>query len=315
MPRDELAILRSVLYSSLFEYPLTLAELRRTLLESTRDEAGILRSYQSSAWLQSLVELRDGWFFPRGRSAWIAGRQQREVRSLALLDRNRLLLKSICALPFIRLVALSGSVAALNADSRADLDLFIVTRGRTAWSITLGVVVLARLLRRRRILCANFVMSDSRLALEQQDLFSASQVIHLRPLVGAETYRAFLAANPFVRQLYPNFVAGEDRAFPMEPGAVLRGLKAVLEALLAGPAIALEPMCRAIYGRHLRRRARSWQSPAQVRLTSDCLKLHTRSHRTTVLDRFERLCSEALRSTTRAAPGARNSKRQATVSS
>ena len=41
--------------------------------------------------------------------------------------------------------------------------------------------------------------------LDQQDLFSASQIIHLKPLVGEDTFRRFVAANPFVSRFYPNF--------------------------------------------------------------------------------------------------------------
>jgi len=33
---DELAIARSVIYASLFDYPLTLAQLRQTLIESVQ---------------------------------------------------------------------------------------------------------------------------------------------------------------------------------------------------------------------------------------------------------------------------------------
>jgi len=32
--------------------------------------------------------------------------------------------------------------------------------------------------------------------------------------------------------------------------------------------------------------AASWRSPEQVRLEDDCLKLHTQSHRQSILDRF-----------------------------
>src|SRR5690349_9039659 len=116
----EFAILRTVVYASLFEYPLTCAELRRTLIESAQSETDILRTYAGSARLRERIELRDGWFFPRGRSGWIEQRQQRQRHSIAFLHRHRWLLRAICALPFVRLVALSGSVAALNADRRAD---------------------------------------------------------------------------------------------------------------------------------------------------------------------------------------------------
>ena len=293
----ELAILRSVLYASLFDYPLTLAELRHALVLCELGDAAILRAYQASPELQGLLEYRDGFFYPRGRSTLMAVRRQRETRSLAFLDANRGLLKVICALPFVRLVALSGSIASLNADRDADLDLFIITKGRRAWSVTVALVLLARLGRRRRVVCANFVLADSQLALEpgQQDLFSANQIIHLRPLAGPGAYAAFLAANPFVARFYPNFRPADPGAFPFRTGAWRRRATAAIEALLAWPSLVVEAGCRRAYGWHLRRRATGWRSPEQVKIGPDCLKLHTRSHRTSILDRFDRLCRRALR--------------------
>ena len=293
---SELAILRTVLYSSLFEYPLTLEELRRTLLESVQSEVDILRTYEGSLPLRRLVEMRDGVFFPRGRRAWVAQRRQRELRSLAFLQRHRPFLWLLCACPFVRLVALSGSIAALNADHRADLDLFVITKGPRAWTITLGGIALARLMGCRRAVCLNFILSDDRLVLEQQDMFAANQIIQLRPLAGAdEAYHEFLSANPFVRRFYPNFDPSATQSpVAVQLGPFVRRLKRAAERLLDGPSRLLEAFSRFVYGSHLHRRAATWSSPSQVRLHSSCLKLHTRSHRQGILERFDALCRTML---------------------
>ena len=186
----ELAIARSVLYASLFEYPLTLAQLRQTLIESSQTPTEILASYERSASLRSLVDYEDGYFFPAGRRDLLGERRVRERRSRAFLLRHRTLLTVIGALPFVRLVALSGSIAHLNLEGSGDLDLFIVTKGRHVWSVMVAVIILAKLLRRRQTLCANFVLADTALALTQQNLFTASQVIHLKPLVGGVPAKA-----------------------------------------------------------------------------------------------------------------------------
>jgi len=286
MTTRELAIARSVIYASLFDYPVTLDQLHRTLLESDQTTAEILAVYDGSETLQQMIEYRDGFFFPAGRVDLIAERARREARSHAFLQRHALVLRLLCAIPYTRLVALSGSIAHRNLEPNGDLDLFVITRGPRVWTVTVAVLLVAKLLRRRRAVCANFVVADSHFALEQQDLFTANQVIHLRPLIGAEVLDAFAAANPFVKRIYPN--ATFDPAPP--PVAVgsraLAALKSTLEVLLRVPAPLVETICRRLYARHLRRRAASWQSPEQVRLRSDYLKLHTQSHRERVMQRF-----------------------------
>src|SRR5439155_26080398 len=137
------AIARSVLFASLFDYPLTLAQLRQTLIESVQTPSRILSTYLSSEPLQAAIDYRDGFFFPRGCDQLVEERRRREARSRAFLHHHRVLLRLICLIPYVRMVALSGSIAHLNLERSGDLDLFIVTRGRRVWSVTVAVLVLA----------------------------------------------------------------------------------------------------------------------------------------------------------------------------
>ena len=288
MTTRELAIARSVVYASLFDYPLTLGQVHRTLVESEQTPAEIMAVYDGSDTLQHMIEYRDGFFFPAGRHDLVAERARREARSREFLHRHERLLRLICMLPYTRLVALSGSVAHMNLEPGGDLDLFVITKGPRVWTVTVALLLLAKLLRRRRVVCANFVLADTHLELDQQDLFAANQAIHLRPLIGAATLERFLAANPFVARIYPNATAETTSPARIDVGAGwLAVVKAALELILNVPSPLVERVCRALYAWHLRRRAGSWRSPDQVRLRSDYLKLHTQSHRRTVLDRFE----------------------------
>lgn len=292
----EHAVLRTVVYASLFEYPLSLAQVRETLIEASADEASILQCYRSSALLQSAIELRDGYFLLRGQGDTIDRRRAREEASCALISAHRRVLRLVCALPYTRLVALSGSAAHFNVDRDGDLDLFIVTRGSRAWSVTLAVVVLTKILRCRRVVCANYVIGDRALEVERGDLFSANQILHLRPLVGEELYAQFLAANPFVAAFYPGCRDLGRGLDGFRPGPVASWLKRAIERVLApGPAQVLEWLSRTVYSRYLRSRAARWLSPDQVDLAADQLKLHTRSHRRTILNRFDARVEEVLR--------------------
>ena len=293
MTANELAIVRSVIYASLFDYPLTLDQLHRSLLESSQTREEILATYRSSPLLQATIDCREGLFFARGRSALIGERRRREARSRTFIAVHRSLLTLVCALPFVRLVALSGSVAHLNIERGADLDLFVVTRGRRVWSTTVAIVLLAKLMRRRRTLCANFIVADSELALGQQDLFTANQVVHLKPLAGADVLADLLTVNPFVARFYPNARPLRAWELPLNVPAYPRA-KAAAETLLAGPWWLVERVCRWAYRAYLRARAGSWLSPEQVRLGDACLKLHTRSHRGHTLERFDREVWQAL---------------------
>src|SRR5436190_7853138 len=108
---SEAAILRTVLYASVFEHPLLLSELHDTLEGVSLTEAEILKTFDGSPRLQAALEYKQGLFFPRGQAAWIDERRRRETRRFALAEKHRRLLRTVCALPFVRMVALSDGMA------------------------------------------------------------------------------------------------------------------------------------------------------------------------------------------------------------
>jgi hypothetical protein len=108
----ELAIAASVIHASLEEYPLTLEELHESLigsLQTRRNRLGV-RGQRGCSRSSS------------GVTAFLPGRPERPGRRAAaarspqprLPRSSRALLRLVCCLPFVRLVALSGRIARLN---------------------------------------------------------------------------------------------------------------------------------------------------------------------------------------------------------
>jgi hypothetical protein len=286
---QELAVLQSVIYASLFEYPLTLDQLHASLVGVRADADTIASWWRDSGLLQATVEHRDGWYFPSGRGDLITTRARREALSRKLLDRDRKILALVRSMPFVRMVALSGSLAHLNAEGSADLDLFVITAPHRVWSVTVAVLVISRLLGFRRRMCLNYVVSEQAMRIVPEDLFAANQIIHLRPVFGRRVFHRFVRTNSWVQRFYPNFAPPDPRQRPPT-------LKSRITERLVGLGFAqlFERFARAFYGRHLRGRAATWQSRDQVRLEPECLKLHTSSHRASILARFDRAMLDAL---------------------
>ena len=246
----ELAIAVSVIDASLDDYPLTLEELQESLVGSQQTLAEVLSVYEGSEMLRNVIEQRDGFFFPAGRSDLVDERRRREARSRAFLDRHALLLRLVCSLPFVRLVALSGRISRLNLEAGGDIDLFIVTRGRHVWSTAAAVRVLSGIMPRRCMVRAKVIVDDLHLELEPRDPATAAQLLLLKPLVGAHLLREVFAANSYVAHFYPN-APGWRADLTREPGAD-RGMAVVrmmLELILGLPSPAIEAACRWLIGR------------------------------------------------------------------
>ena len=135
--------------------------------------------------------------------------------------------------------------------------------------------------------CINYVVSDAALPLFDHDAFTAQQMASLKPIYGKTCYDRFLAMNPFVRRLFPNFEPRRHRDMYAE--IETPRWKGLLEGVLRlGPVQAMERISRAVLGRHLRRKlqAVSRTSQSDVFLEPKRLKLHLRSHREAILGKM-----------------------------
>jgi hypothetical protein len=265
------AILRTVLYASLFQAPLTVSQLHRALMDVGVDRIEI-RSRLRRAFLRERLEMAGEHVYLRGREACLDLHHERRRHTSALLDAHRRLLRAAARFPFVRLLALSGACAHDNA-THSDVDLFVVARRGRAWSVFLGLTLLGAVLGGRRAVRVNYVVDEDGLALPERDLFTAAEIVGMRPLAGGEAYCSFLEANAWVAARHPNFFAAHQREPPNLPEAGAR--RWIERALDLGPAPLVEAFSRLLLGAYLRRKARGRSG---VVLAAGCLKLHTQDH-------------------------------------
>jgi hypothetical protein len=120
--------------------------------------------------------------------------------------------------PGLKLVALTGSVAAGNSRSDDDIDLLIITSPYTLWLVRPLVLLLMTLFFRRRYpgedhakaanaFCPNLWLDSLSLSipLEKRNLYTAHEVLQIVPLLDrGNTYRQFLYHNRWVKKYLAN---------------------------------------------------------------------------------------------------------------
>ena len=271
------AVVRTVTYAALFQAPLTRERLHRTLMDVRLDPRA-LDGVLADPWVRARVETSGDLVFPRGRGEWIEARRARRQETERLLQRHRRALAVVARCPFVRLVGLSGGCAHENATD-GDVDVFLVTRRGRAWAVYLALIAASRLLGVRRTLCINYVVDESELALPERDVFTASELVGLRPLAGPQTYYRLVQVNDWVAGWFPNFFHERhvSDAGGVPPAGGPRWLERVLDL---GPAPALQRLSRRIMGARLRRKARG---AAGLALAEGRLKLHLIDHRPRLL--------------------------------
>lgn len=206
------AVVRTLVYADLFEYPLSPAEIRRYLVgepASTRQVAAML---DGDAVLRPHIEQTGGWVFLAGRSHLTEIRKERAAISARLWPIARAYGKGIAQLPFVRLVAVTGALAMDNASLDDDIDLFVLVQPGRLWLGRLLILAVVKLAARRGIeLCPNFLMSTDHLRVSERNLFTAHEVSQMVPLMRTPWYEAFVDANGWVRNILPNAFSDESR--------------------------------------------------------------------------------------------------------
>lgn len=282
--RLDQALLATVAYADLFDFPLDRLEVHRDLIGV---EATAEATFAAIDGLVARGQLReDGDYLTLpGREALIALRRERRARATALWPTARRYGRRIARLPFVRLVAVSGSLAASNPDRGADLDYLIVTAPGRLWLVRAMTILLVRAARLRGVqLCPNYLLTTRALILARHDLYTAHELLQIVPLAGDATYRRLLAENAWVADWLPNRFrqATATPALPRTATAFGR----VGEAALGG---ALGDRLEAWEGRRKQRRFGSGDHGA--RFTDDVCEGHFGRVRQHVLGEFARRCA------------------------
>jgi hypothetical protein len=229
-------ILKTLLYADVFSFPLTLDELYRYLIGVSYQRAEILHALEHDPWLRERVV----WEPPY---AALAGRAKSTARRRRLTEANDHLLARatgygvlLGATPFIRLVAVTGALAAANSsDAGDDIDLLLVTVPGRLWLARAMVIAVSHLARLRGVtLCPNYLMDLDVLQQSDRTLFTAQELAHLIPLYGENVLAALFEANRWAKDYLPNGFAPNERGGAVDIPAGLKTLKRWGEWVLSG---------------------------------------------------------------------------------
>lgn len=197
----ERAILETLAYSDIFDQPLRLDELHRYLpVRAALDELPPAMNT-----IQRWIYSKDGLHFLAGREAIVEVRMERETRSRRLLPHALRYGRILGRLPFVRMVALTGSLAVLNVSRDADFDYMLIAAPGRVWTARAFALLVNRFTQiLGHTLCPNLILAETALEWEQHDLYSARELHQMIPITGMDVYQKLMQANAWTRDFLPN---------------------------------------------------------------------------------------------------------------
>lgn len=226
------AILRTLLYYRIFRFPLREDELER-LSDRPFSRPGELREALDQLVARGDAGERDGLFFV-GDEAQAGERRDAERLAADALPRALRRSRLIAHFPFVRGVALTGTISKGVFRDGDDVDFFVVTAKDRVWVCRTFLMLFKKLvlLDSHRFFCVNYLVAEDALAVPDRNAFTATEVAWLKPVAGGERFEAFFRENRWISSFLPGWrPAGE-----LPPPAPNGLFKRLVERLLAGGA-------------------------------------------------------------------------------
>lgn len=236
------AVLATLAYFDLFEYPLTQAELNRYLFKLEPDAHHIDVMLKESR----KIRRRGSYYQLAESSDRVATRHERELiakRFWRRVEKHRWVFQLI---PFVRLVAVCNTLALGNPKEESDIDVVVVTQPNRLFTARLLLTILLHLLgvRRHRSkvagrFCLSFFVAEGHLiadsiAKKPYDIYLAYWLQTLQPIAGdKKVYEKLLEQNsPWLKQFFAGRPHYNMHHFKETPRFLGR-IQAVLEKILS----------------------------------------------------------------------------------
>ena len=220
IPNLEKAIISILKYYGLFSYPLLAKEIHRFLsmpasLEELEARLSIMlinkEVYVSSA----------GFYTIDDHPQWTNKRIKGNHLAEELLKKSNRYIRKIIQFPFVKSVAISGSLSKYYTDEDGDIDYFIITDKNRLW-IARSLLHLFKktsfIRKNEHYYCMNYFVDETALEIGQKSIYSAIEMVTLIPVFNQILISELKQVNKdWVKEFLPNEKFNEDLRFILKP--------------------------------------------------------------------------------------------------
>lgn len=206
------AILATLAYHDVFNYPLTEDEVYSYLTESNFKRESLKRSLNVLIKEKKIGESK-GYLFLNNRRAIVTLRLKRTGYSKTKLKRAQIYAKILKLVPTVQMIGVSGALAMENSHEKDDIDLVIITKRDKLWITRLLANALLFPFKRKpgsrktnNRACLNLFFDESDLKIKDENIYQAHEICQLMPIWQRNNaYYNFIKANTWVKKYLPNW--------------------------------------------------------------------------------------------------------------
>jgi predicted nucleotidyltransferase len=198
-------ILTTLAYFDVFSYPLTHREIF-TFLGRNYDQKEFEET-MTGLISQKVIYRMSDFYCLQNNPALAERRIAGNKYAKKLLGTAEKVAALLAQFPYVRGIAVSGSLSKNFADQSSDIDFFIITVKNRLWITRTLLHCLKKvsfLFNKEHMFCMNYYVDENELEIIEKNIYTATEVVTLLPVLGVSAFEKFYTANEWTREFLPN---------------------------------------------------------------------------------------------------------------
>jgi len=158
--------------------------------------------------------VKDGYYsMQKSIDAQIKKRLAKEKEAKKYYKKLPFFVNMISKFPFVRGIAISGSLSKGVMYEDGDIDYFIITAKDRLWICRTFLVLFKKifLFNSKKYFCVNYFVDENNMNIIDKNMFTAIEVTHLMPVFNQELVDQLKTKNNWTTSFLPNF------KYPLKP--------------------------------------------------------------------------------------------------
>ena len=198
-------ILSTLAYFDLFNYPLTIEEI--FLYLPVKCEFDDFEYALRCLVIDRLIYHFNKFYTLKNDYFLVERRLKGNAKAAEMIGIAKKVSDLLIRFPYVKGIAISGSLSKNFADENSDIDLFIITAKNKLWiarTMMHCFKKLTFLVNRQHYFCMNYYIDEQELLIREKNVYTAIEIATLIPLHGDTVFEQFYVTNAWTRDYLPN---------------------------------------------------------------------------------------------------------------
>ncbi len=202
--KNSVEALKTILYFSIFKYPLKLDEICKFHPDKDREQ---ISSELDMLMDRNIIYKVEDFYLSDCDTECIEKRKKGNAMAMEIMWKARERAEFIGKFPFVEGVGVSGSLSKGYYDEKSDIDFFIITKPGRLWVARTLLVLYKKIFlgNSRKYFCVNYFITSDNLEVGEKNRFTATEICTLIPFTGQKVFENFYKKNNWVIKMFGSF--------------------------------------------------------------------------------------------------------------